>query len=387
MIPLFDLTRQYLKLRGEILNAVDKVISSGRVILGENVRRFEEELAEYLGVRCVVGVSNGTDALILAMKALNVECGDVVITTPYTFIASASAALWTGGFPAFVDVEEDSMNMNLNDLTTLLSGTEGGFNPERVKSVVFVHLFGRSLDLDRLKEIRERYNIPIVEDVAQALGAEWKRKDGTVVKAGSVSDIATFSFFPTKNLGTYGDGGAVATNNDELCEILRMLRTHGSKKRYEHELLGKNARLDEIHAAVLRIKLKYLDQWNDRRIGIAKLYGRLFEEMNLVEYLDYPKPVEGFKGHVFHQFVVKFKEPEYREKVIEKFKERGIGFAVYYPKPLHLQPVFKRLGFSEGDFPVAEKLSRTTLALPIFPELRDDEVETVALTIKNALEV
>ncbi len=387
MIPLFDLTRQYLKLRGEILNAIDKVISSGRVILGENVRKFEEELAEYLGVKCAVGVSNGTDALILAMKALNIKYGDVVITTPYTFIASASAASWLGGFPAFVDVEEESMNMNLDNLITLLNGTEGGLNPERVKAIVFVHLFGRSLDLDRIKEIRDRYNIPIVEDVAQALGAEWKKRDGSVVKAGSVSDIATFSFFPTKNLGTYGDGGAVATNSDELCEILKMLRVHGSKKKYKHELLGKNARLDEIHAAVLRIKLKYIDQWNDRRIEIAKLYGKLFEEMDLVEFLDYPKPVEGFKGHVFHQFVVKFKKPEYREKVIEKFKERGIGFAIYYPKPLHLQPAFEYLGFSKGDFPVAERLSKTTLALPIFPELRDDEVEIVALTIKNALEV
>ncbi|MCD6450739.1 MAG: DegT/DnrJ/EryC1/StrS family aminotransferase, partial [Thermotogaceae bacterium] len=296
-------------------------------------------------------------------------------------------ASWMGGYPAFVDVEKDSMNMDLDNLNNLLSGAEGGINPERVKTIVFVHLFGRSLDLDRLENIRGEYKIPIVEDVAQALGAEWKKKDGSIVKAGTVSDIATFSFFPTKNLGTYGDGGAVATNNEELCEILRMLRTHGSKKKYNHEILGKNARLDEIHAAVLRVKLRYIDEWNDRRIEIAKLYGKLFEDMELTGFLEYPEPVEGFRGHVFHQYVVRFKKPEYREKVIEKFKERGIGFAIYYPKPLHLQPVFEYLGFSEGDFPVAENLSKTTLALPIFPELRDDEVEFVALTIKKALEV
>ncbi len=384
MIPLFDMKRQYLKLRGEILDVVDKVFSSGRVILGENVREFEKELADYMGVRCAVGVSNGTDALILSMMALDIGFEDLVLTTPYTFIASASAAMWVRALPAFIDVEETTMNMNLKKLEDVLKGNEN-LNPKRVKAIVAVHLFGRTLDLEKLKDIQESFGIPIVEDVAQAFGAEWKFSDGDLRKAGSVGKISAFSFFPTKNLGAYGDGGAVLTNDGELCEKLRMLRAHGSKVKYEHEILGKNARLDEVHAAILRVKLKYIDKWNKRRVEVAKLYSEFFENERLTEFLEYPKPVDGYMGHVFHQYVVKFKSEKYRETVIEAFKKREIGFAIYYPKPLHLQKVFENLGYREGDFPISEKLSNLTLALPMFPEIRDDEVEEVVTVIKNAL--
>ncbi len=386
MIPLFNLTRQYKGIREEVLNAVDRVISSGRVILGENVKEFEKELASFVGTKYSVGVSSGTAGLLLSLLALGIKEGDVVLTTPYTFIASASVAAMLRAVPLFVDVDENTMNMDLDKLERVLQGEEGGVNPERVKAIVAVHIFGRSLDLERLEKIREKYGVKIVEDVAQALGAEWKYSNGEVKKAGSIGDISAFSFFPTKNLGAYGDAGAVLTNDEELYEKLKMLRAHGSKVKYEHEILGINARLDEVHAAILRIKLKHLGEWNSRRIEIAKKYKELFEDMNLTEYLIYPEPVDGYNGHVFHQYVVRFKDESYREKVINKFKEEGIGYAIYYPKPLHLQKVFYYLGYVEGDFPVAEKLSKTTLALPIFPELMDEEIEKVVKTIKKALE-
>ncbi len=386
MIPLFDLTRQYLKLRGEILDAIDKVVSSGRVILGKNVSEFEREIADFIGVRCAIGVSSGTDALILAMKALNVKQGDVVVTTPYTFIASASCATWAGGLPSFIDVDLRTMNIDLDRLESVIKGEEGGINPKRIKAVVAVHLFGRTLDLDRLNRIQEELGIPVVEDVAQAMGAEWRMEDGSLKKAGSVGKISILSFFPTKNLGAYGDAGAILTNDEELCERLRMLRAHGSRIKYEHEELGMNARLDEIQAAILRIKFRHLEEWNERRIEVARKYGELFKEAGLDEKMEWPEPVDGFKGHVFHQFVVRFKEANFRERVIEAFKKREIGYAIYYPKPLHLQKVFEYLGYKEGDFPNAEELSKTTLALPIFPEIRDDEIEEVVNVIKNALE-
>ncbi len=383
MIPLFDMKRQYSKLRAEILNAVDSVFSSGRVILGPNVSKFEEELSEFLGVECAVGVSSGTDALILALKALDLNQGDVVLTTPFTFVASASSAVWVNAIPAFVDVDPHTMNMNLDELERVLSGEEGGINPDRIKAIVAVHLFGRVLDLERLEEISKKYEIPIVEDVAQAFGAEWEFSDGRIKKAGSVGKIGAFSFFPTKNLGAYGDGGALTTNDPELCERLGMLRAHGSKIKYEHEMIGKNARLDEVQAAILRVKLRYVREWNERRKEIAKRYSELLQPLeNLLEFSSPPKGNE----HVFHQYVVKFKTEDMRKAVIEAFKKRRIGFAIYYPKPLHLQKALEYVGYREGDFPVSEDLSKKVLALPMFPELEDHEIEEVVTVMKNALE-
>ena len=383
MIPLFDMKRQYSKLRAEILNAVDSVFSSGRVILGPNVSKFEEELSEFLGVECAVGVSSGTDALILALKALDLNQGDVVLTTPFTFIASASSAVWVNAVPAFVDVDPHTMNMNLDELERVLSGEEGGINPDRIKAIVAVHLFGRVLDLERLEEISKKYEIPIVEDVAQAFGAEWEFSDGRIKKAGSVGKIGAFSFFPTKNLGAYGDGGALTTNDPELCERLRMLRAHGSKIKYEHEMIGKNARLDEVQAAILRVKLRYVREWNERRKEIAKRYSELLQPLE--NLLEFPSPPKG-NEHVFHQYVVKFKTEDMRKAVIEAFKKRRIGFAIYYPKPLHLQKALEYVGYREGDFPVSEDLSKKVLALPMFPELEDHEIEEVVTVMKNALE-
>ena len=385
MIPLFDMRRQYSRLRAEILDVVDSVFSSGRVILGPNVSKFEEELADFLGVECVVGVSSGTDALILALKSLDLERGDLVLTTPFTFVASASSAIWANATPAFVDVDPETMNMDLDELERVLKGLDKRVDPGRVKAIVAVHLFGRSLDLERLDRISREYGVVVVEDVAQALGAEWEFSNGEVRKAGSVGRMGAFSFFPTKNLGAYGDAGAVSTNDPELCEKIRMLRAHGSKVKYDHELIGKNARLDEVQAAILRVKLRYVREWNNRRREIAAKYSELFDLVDLGEFLDYPRP--SGRNHVFHQYVVKFKSEDLRKAVMEAFEKRGIGYAVYYPKPLHLQKALRYTGYSEGDFPVSEDLSRKVLALPIFPELEDHEIEEVVNTIKNALEV
>jgi dTDP-4-amino-4,6-dideoxygalactose transaminase len=373
MIPLFDLTRQYERIRGEILNAIDKVISLGRVILGENVRRLEEEIASFTGVKHGVGVASGSDALLIALRAMGVEKGDTVVTTPYTFFATASAPYRLGARVIFVDVDESTFNMDLNQLEHVLK-------KEKVKAVIPVHLFGRTVGLEALSFLREKYGVMILEDCAQSMGSEWKFSSGEIRKSGSVGDAAIFSFFPTKNLGTYGDGGMIVTNSDEIAEESRILRVHGARKKYFHEKVGYNSRLDEIHAAILRVKLRYLERWTEERIRVARTYQKLFEEKKLP--VVHPRVEEkGFRYHVFHQYVVIFESEEVRERVREGLKERGIQTAIYYPLPLHLQKCFRDLGYQEGDFPVAESLSKRSLALPMFPELRDDEIKEVVDTI------
>ncbi|MCD6551842.1 DegT/DnrJ/EryC1/StrS aminotransferase family protein [Thermotoga sp.] len=374
MIPLFDLTRQYMRIRGEILNAIDRVISSGRVILGENVKKLEEKVASFVGVKHGIGVASGSDALLIALRAMGVEKGDVVVTTPYTFFATASAPYRLGARVIFVDVEESTFNMDPNQLEHVLK-------KEKVKAVIPVHLFGRTMDLEALSFLKEKYGVMILEDCAQSFGSEWKFKNGEIKKSGSVGDAAIFSFFPTKNLGTYGDGGMIVTNSEKIAEECRMLRVHGARKKYFHEKVGYNSRLDEIHAAVLSVKFRYLEKWTEERLRAAKTYQRLFEEKGLP--VIYPRVEEkGFKYHVFHQYVVLFENEETRDRMREGLSEREIQTAVYYPLPLHLQKCFKGLGYREGDFPVAESLSKRSLALPIFPELRDEEIEEVVSTME-----
>lgn len=376
MIPLFDLTRQYSKIRAEIISAVDSVLSDGRVILGPHVEKFESELASYLNVRHIIGVGNGSDALVIALQALGVEPGDRVVTTPYTFFATVSCIVRNGAVPIFVDVEEDTFNINLNQLEEVLKR-------ERVKAVIPVHLFGRTVDPEGLLFLRERYGFKLLEDAAQSIGSEGL-VGGRVVKSGAFGDAGVFSFFPTKNLGAYGDGGAIATNDDNVADRCRMLRQHGAREKYYHELVGYNSRLDALHAAMLSVKLKYLETWTVRRIEVARKYGALFESRSLP--VSYPKVEErGYRYHVFHQYVVRFEDHGQRERVRKHLNERGIGTAIYYPLPLHMQRCFANLGYGEGDFPVSERLSKTTLALPIFPELTDEEIETVVETMREVL--
>lgn len=376
-IPLFDLTRQYIQLRDEVLKVVDEVLSDGRVILGPWVEKFESELANYLGVKHVVGVANGSDALVIALQSLDIQPGEKVITTPYTFFATVSCIVRNGAIPVFVDVDPCTYNIDLNQVEDVLK------NDPSVKVVIPVHLFGRTVEPNELIYLKERYGVKILEDAAQSIGSEGKLGD-RIVKSGTFGDVGIFSFFPTKNLGAYGDAGAIVTNNDEIAQKCRMLRQHGAKEKYFHEMVGYNSRLDSIHAAILLVKLKYLDNWTGRRIEIAKKYGELFGKFKLL--VKYPKVEErGYRYHVFHQYVVEFETNEQRERVKKHLTQSGIGTALYYPLPLHLQKCFAHLGYKEGNFPVSEKLSKTTLALPIFPELTDEEIETVVKTISEVL--
>jgi dTDP-4-amino-4,6-dideoxygalactose transaminase len=376
MIPLFDLTRQYEKIRKEVLDAIDQVILDGRVILGPSVEKFEKELAEYLDVRHTIGVANGSDALVISLHAIGIEKGEKVVTTPYTFFATASCIVRNGGIPVFVDVEPDTYNIDLNQVEQVLK-------KEEIKVVIPVHLFGRTVDFEKLDFLKQKFGVKILEDAAQSIGSEGKI--GNIVKkSGTFGDIGIFSFFPTKNLGAYGDAGAIVTNDDQLAERARMLRQHGSKKKYYHEMIGYNSRLDSIHATILSIKLKHLEEWTQRRIEIAKTYQRLFEEKELP--IKYPKVEEkGYRSHVYHQYVVEFEDEKTRDRVRDHLTKNEIGTALYYPLPLHLQKCFAEYGYKQGDFPVAEKLSKTTLALPIFPELTDEEIQFVVEKISEVL--
>lgn len=410
-IPLFDLKRQYESMRDEILQAVDKVISSGRVILGPEVETLEKELASYIGVKHGIGVSSGTDALVIAVKALDAGPGDYVITTPYTFFATASCVVRNGTTPIFLDVNEETYNLDLDQVELLLSKLRNGNytvstpNParieekvatvervlhlypdlslEKIKAIILVHLFGRTMDLERLERIRESYGVKIIEDCAQSIGSEWKFTDGSIKRSGSVGDLSILSFFPTKNLGAYGDGGMILTNNDTLAERCRTLRVHGARKKYFHDEVGYNARLDEIQAAILKVKLKHLDQWIKSRKEIAEMYHERLKNVPSIVRLPNVGWENAVRYHVYHQYVIEMKDEHVREQIIRSFESHGIGYGLYYPLPLHLQSCFKDLGYAEGTLPVSEKLSRTTLALPMFPELEAGEVSQIAKAMEG----
>ena len=369
-VPLFDLTRQYENLRDEMIKRIDETISSGRVILGKNVEEVEEAIAKYIGVKHAIGVASGSDALVLALRAMGIKSGDHVITTPYTFFATASAIARLGAVPIFVDVNEKTFNISLDDVKKMIE------SDSKVKAVVLVHLFGRSVDMQMLKEICDPYGVKILEDAAQSIGSECLM-DGKKVKTGSVGDAGILSFFPTKNLGAYGDAGMVLTNSDEINEKVRMLRVHGSRKKYVHDEIGYNSRMDELQAAILNVKFPHLDEWIDKRINAAKNYAALFEKYEVnVEYPQVPED----RGYVFHQYVVKV---EKRDELREYLTSNGIGTSIYYPIPLHLQKCFSYLGYKSGDLPISEKLSQEALALPIFPEITLEEQEYVVKKIKE----
>ncbi|WP_126992828.1 DegT/DnrJ/EryC1/StrS family aminotransferase [Thermosipho globiformans] len=377
MIPLFDITRQYSKIKSEIIEAIDNVISKGRVILGQEVEKLEQNIANFIGVKFGIGVANGSDALVIALKAMGLKEGEKVITTPYTFFATASAIVRNGGIPIFVDVDSETYNIDLNQVEDVLK-------KEKVFGIIPVHLFGQTVDLEGLYYLKEKYGIKILEDCAQSIGSEGIL-NGQVKKSGSIGDAAIFSFFPTKNLGAYGDGGMIVTDDEKIYEKAKMLRVHGAKKKYFHEEIGFNSRLDEIQAAILNVKFKYLNSWTENRIKIAKKYKEEFEKHKLE--VIYPKILnKPYKYHVFHQYVVKFKSNKIREKVREYLSENKIGTSLYYPVPLHLQKCFAYLGYKEGSLPVSEELSKTTLALPIFPELEEKEIEIIVQKIKEAIE-
>lgn len=369
MVPFIDLTRQYKEIEEEILSATRRVFEKGRFILGEEVSTFEEEFARYCGVRYGVGVNSGTDAIYLALKAAGVGEGDEVVTVANSFIASALAISFTGAKPIFVDIEPETYNLDPDALEALLKRRRATGKRQRIKAILPVHLYGHPAEMGAIMEIADRYNLHIIEDACQAHGAEFNNK-----KAGSFGAMGCFSFYPTKNLGGFGDGGMVITDDKKLYKKLRLLRRYGEKKKYEHILQGGNSRLDEIQAALLRVKLRYLDQWNEQRRAKAHRYKKELEGTGVV----CPAEKEGSR-HVYHLFVIRSKK---RNGLHASLKKRGIDTLIHYPIPIHLQKAYRDLGCQRGNFRITERFSGQVLSLPLFPELTESEMDEVAGAIR-----
>lgn len=372
MIPILNLNRQYELLKDKIDQALIRVAASGHYILGPEVTAFEREMAAYLGVKHVIGCANGTDALFLALKALKIGEGDDVITTPFSYMATSESISRAGAKPVFVDVLPDTMNFD----PALL---EAAITPQ-TKAILPVHIFGQAADMDAVKQLAAKHKLAVIEDCAQAIGSEYKG-----VKVGAIGEIGCFSFFPSKNLGAFGDGGMCTTNSDELAERLRMLRVHGSRKRYYHEEPGLNSRLDEIQAAILRIKLPHIDEWNHARQSVANHYDALLKPLADFVTIPYRSPES---KHVFHQYTLQLKgsnPAKTRETLQQKLQEAGVQSMIYYPVPLYKQQTHADLHLNPADFPVCEDISDRVLSLPMFPELRLDEQEQVVEALATAL--
>ncbi len=377
-VPLLDLKAQYAQIRQEIRQALNEVLESQRFILGPQVEALESEIAAYCGVRFAVGVSSGTDALLISLMAAGVGAGDLVVTTPYTFFATAGAIHRLGARPLFVDIEADTFNMDARALNTLLSEL-GGKERDRVRALVPVHLFGQCAEMAAILEVAAAHGLTVIEDAAQAIGSEYRFADGRVKRAGAMGRYGCFSFFPSKNLGAFGDGGMVTADEEAIHERLKVLRVHGSKPKYHHHYVGGNFRLDAIQAAVLRVKLKHLDRWTEKRRANAETYRKLFAEAGLEPEIRLP--LDKGHRHIYNQFVISVEDN--RDGLKEYLQARGIGCEVYYPVPLHVQPCFEHLGYAPDDFPVALAASKKTLALPIYPELSGQQIEYVVDIIRD----
>jgi dTDP-4-amino-4,6-dideoxygalactose transaminase len=361
-IPLFTLSRQWPQVEAAVRAALERVLASQQFILGQEVAELEAELAAFCQVRFAVGVSSGTDALLVALMALGVGPGDEVVTTPFTFFATAGTVARLGARPVFVDIDPQDFNLDPRKLPAALS--------PRTKAILPVHLYGQAADMQAIGEVAGA--IPVVEDCAQAIGTTYQGKP-----VGGLGKLGCFSFFPTKNLGAFGDGGLVTTDDEELYQLLVDLRVHGMRPRYVHHRVGGNFRLDALQAAVLRAKLPYLTQWNAARRANAARYRQLFAEAGLEGVVSLPAELPQ-RGHTYHQFVIRVPQ---RDALRQNLAEQGIGTEVYYPIPLHLQRCFASLGYKKGDFPEAEKAAEEVLALPIFPELTEEEQQRVVAAI------
>jgi dTDP-4-amino-4,6-dideoxygalactose transaminase len=366
-VPLLDLQAQYLSLRDDLRQALDRVMSSQRFVLGDEVRGLENSIAAYCQTKHAVGCASGSDALLLALMALDVKAGDEVITTPFSFFATAASIARLGARPVFVDIDPRTYNIDPSQVADAITS--------RTKVILPVHIYGQCAPMDPLLDIGKRHGIPVVEDAAQAIGATDKGRP-----AGSMGSIGCFSFYPTKNLGGAGDGGIMTTNDNELAARLRRLRAHGGSNEYEHEEVGVNSRLDELQAAVLRVKLPSLDRWSDERASKAALYSKLLSEADLSFPLVTPQ-VRADGRHIFHQYVIRV--PGNRDALMEHLKARGVGSKVYYPIPLHRQACFNYLGYKEGQFPETESAAKETFALPAYPELTDEQQVYVVESIKE----
>lgn len=377
-VPLLDLKKQYEKIKDEIILATEEVFESQQFILGPKVKELEERIAEYSGCEYAVGVSSGTDALLISLMTAGVVPGDMVITTPYTFFATVGAITRLGALPVFVDIDKRTYNMDPAKLAELL-GSMNKVQRSRIKAVIPVHLYGQCADMEIIIKIADEYNLIVIEDAAQAIGAEYKFSDGSIKRAGSMGDYGCFSFYPTKNLGAFGEGGMVTINNGDIYNRLKILRNHGDVGRYNHDYIGGNFRLDALQAAILLVKLKYLDEWTERRIKNADTYRDLFKDAGIS---DISLPFEKENRHTYNQFVIKAKDK--RDELKKFLTDNGIGCEIYYPAPLHIQKCFKDLiSYRTEDFPVSMESASSTLALPIYPEVSKDQLRYVVDTIKK----
>ena len=367
-IPTLDLQAQYAQIKPEVDAALMRVVASQHFINGPDVEALEREIADYCQVKHCIGVSSGSDALLVALMALNVGPGDEVITTPYTFFATAGAIARLGARPEFVDIDPASFNIDPRGIADKVTS--------RTRAIMPVHLFGQCADMNPILEIARRHHLAVIEDAAQAIGAEYQGR-----RAGSMGTFGCYSFFPSKNLGCFGDGGAVVTNDAALANQVRLLRGHGSNPKYYHKLLGGNFRLDTIHAAVLRVKLPLLDSWTAQRQEAAAHYTSLFAGRGLGNWIQTPPVVQS--RHIFNQFVVRLDE---RDGLREYLKKHKIGCEVYYPLPMHLQECFAGLGHKQGEFPESEQAALTSLALPMFPELTAQQRERVVDAVAGYFE-
>jgi dTDP-4-amino-4,6-dideoxygalactose transaminase len=363
-VPLLDLKAQYATIREEVQAAMDRVVESQYFILGPEVDALEQEIAAYSHCRYGIGVSSGTDALLVALMALDIGPDDEVITTPYTFFATAGSIARLGAKPVFVDIDPQTYNINP-------SAIEGAIT-SRTRAIMPVHLFGQMADMDPVMEVAQRHGLPVIEDAAQAIGAEYKGR-----RAGSIGHLGCFSFFPSKNLGGFGDGGMVVTNDEALARKVRLLRGHGAQPKYYHKVVGGNFRLDAIQAAILRVKLKYLDAWTEARQRNAARYRQLFTEAGTPVGLPWDA---GYGRHIYNQFIIR---SDRRDALMAFLKTKQIGTEIYYPVPMHLQECFAGIGYKAGDFPASEAAALETLALPIYPELTQPHIRAVAANVRE----
>ena len=370
-VPVLDLKTQYQRFRREIDEAVRGVLESGHFVLGPNVTSLESELASFLGVAQAVTLASGTDALHLAIRACGIGAGDAVLTPAFTFVATSTAISYLGARPVFADIDAGTFNLDPDRAAEVLAGRGPG-PVAPIRAIIPVHLYGQPADMDHLLALARERSLRVIEDAAQAIGAEYQGH-----RVGGLGDVGCFSFYPTKNLGAFGDGGLATTQDAALGERLRRLRVYGGRERYVHEELGFNSRLDEIQAAILRVKLKYLAGWNGRRRAIAARYRAGLDGLGVRLPAEAPGGV-----HVYHQFAIRVPD---RDAVQRRLLDLGVRTAIYYPIPLHLQPMYRHLGYRAGDFPEAERAAREVLCLPIYPELTDAQVDEVVEACKRSL--
>lgn len=366
-IPLLDLKAQHRTIRDEVLAEITRVVDSQKFILGDDVKALEADIAAYCTTKYAIGCASGSDALFLALLAADIGPGDKVLTTPYTFFATVGAICRAGATPVFADIEPETFNFDISKVAEALD------KHSEIRAMIPVHLFGGCADMEAICSMAAARNIVVIEDAAQSIGSEYKGR-----RAGTLGDMACFSFFPSKNLGAYGDGGILTTNDAKLAEKLAALRVHGSRRKYYHDWIGVNSRLDALQAAVLRVKLRYLDEWTEGRQRNADLYRQMLSELNVPAKVPEPKPYQS--RHIYNQFVIC---GERRNELQAFLGGRGIGTEVYYPLPMHLQTCFSHLGYKTGDFPVSERLANQSLALPVYPELTSDDIIYVCHTLKE----